>query len=157
MSRSILRGFGRRARSRPWVYIPCRPTYAQAIPDASTTSANVNWTITNDIAGTQGIPQNGSVRAVRVLLIARNSTVASTYLYATHHPDATGRPLGTVADGTEIGAPCGKVAGHYDQNIADPVMTGGKHNTQFKYSVAWASGTTTFYLRVLGYYVDADS
>lgn len=152
MNKGALRAFGRGARRKPWVYIPVTrgpadTTYycAPSGLDGATTSASISSTVTPAIGGRNGIPIDGSVRAFRVLCIARNTTVASSVITALSY------------DGGWPRVECyhGKVSGINESNIG-MVITGGLYNTQFRYSVTWASGTTTYHFRVVGYWVEAD-
>lgn len=155
MNKGWLRGFGKSARKRPWVYIPvtrgpadvsyyCAPTGL----DGGTTTADIAMTVTPAVGGRNGIPMDGSVRAFKVLCIARNTTVASCAITAESYNPAQVSP--------RIECYTGKVASVYESNIG-MVVTGGLYNTQFRYGVSWVSGTLTYFFRIVGYWVEADS
>lgn len=161
MNKGWLRAQGRRSRQRPLVYIRTQrnahetTSMAQAIPDGTTKTADFNIGITDDIRGKAGIPIDGSVKRVRVLVIAQSSAVGSNAIYVHGFSPYTQYLASGVNPSTLEwgGMYFGKVAGHYDTAVYD-VTTNDKG--QFYWSLNWASGTATCYLRVIGYWVEAD-
>jgi hypothetical protein len=136
-------------------------TYVQAVPDGSTVTADRTMTLTDDVAGVNGIPADGSVVAVMVHVWHR-STVGSDATVMELMDYDNPRALGVAVDSGDghhgWHTYSGHVAGHHGVNTFERIYTGGKNNTQFKYGISSVPGssTTTFYIRIMGYWTRAD-
>lgn len=149
---------GLKPKPKPWVYYPLRDPVtgrsAYVAPsglDGKSITADETGILTTRVDGLMGIPGDGSVKAFRVIVIGRNTTVQSShyiYAYSYRNPDLNFAP-------PLVPVYYGKFAGDYTSNMG-MVMTGGIANTQFRYTTAWTSGTGTLYIRIVGYYVEAD-
>lgn len=181
MNRGLLRGFkgGRRqANDEPYTAgesllgsqpplgpLIWHPTYqlANCIADATSVTADKNWALTlglddtTSAFGLAGIPTDGSVVGLSILMIARNSVVSTgERLLATdyHQRQITLGSAPNANAGQELYY--GKVAGHYNSVWVPIVYTGGINNLQFKWAAGWTTGTGTVYIRATHYWTRAD-
>jgi len=153
---------GSQPRYGPLVWTSTRQV-GNAIADATAKSADTNWGLTlshNDAASNYddaGIPADGSVVGLSVLMIARSAAVGASerLLIADYHASTVSIGEAPNADaGQELYF--GKVINHYNSVWVPIVYTGGINNVQFKWAYGWTASTGTLYLRVTGYWQRAD-
>lgn len=156
MNKGALRAFGKRS-ARPWVYIPIRDPETNKSASVSpaglngfSVTADATHVFTGRVDGEMNIPTDGSVRAFRLVLIGRNTTAQDHNMTCYSYRSTTALTMGP-----HVVIYYGKFAGDYSSNMG-MVMTGGLGNTQFQYSLGWVSGTGTCYIRIVGFYVEAD-
>lgn len=163
MNRGIIRGIPRKSRSirKQLVRVPLGGYVS--VYDAATTTADIGLFNHPPVGGYRptnanglAIPADGSVRALDIILIGRSSvaTQGGLYVYDYEYDDVA---LGGVGGAAGQGFYFGKVANHYDTLVARMLLTGGMDNTQFKvYVNATTTGTTSYWLRISAYWVEAD-
>jgi hypothetical protein len=89
------------------------------------------------------------LRALYILMIARHSTAADSYMLLAHYRHGDPHVAGPTASELHYG----KVAGHYDTTTA---MVECDPDGRIWFAIPQAAATSIVYARVMGYWVEPD-
>jgi hypothetical protein len=158
MNKGALRALTRGSRARSLVYVPFASYISIKEGESHTADLNTTYTpaildLDDHVAPGRNLPPGGTLRALELMMWARNDTSNSAMALYVHDFDCP-LAIGAAEGGCHFGAYGGVDIGNY-KNMRATIRTGGKGNTQFKYGVQWAAGTAVIYIRALGAWYEA--